>query len=454
MDRKTRILIVDDDPSLRRLLAIRLGDAGYAVESAGDGKDALAMIAPFRPDLVLTDLRMPSMDGMALFSEIRDHHPGLPVIILTAHGTIPDAVEATRNGVSGYLTKPFDSHQLLAAVTDALRVAAGPDADADSPIDRSWRADIITRNAAMETLLRQAALAASGEAPILIQGETGTGKQLLARAIHGAGPRRTRPFVHVDAAVIPETLLEAEFFGYDMGAVGGQRRIREGRFSAAHGGTLFIDEIDALPPVFQAKLLRALKERQVWPLAANDALPADVRLISATRRDPARAVEQRRFSQDLYYCINVVSLALPPLVERREDIPLLAAHFLKAAAGRAGKTVTGFSPQAMELLIGASWPGNVRELQNVIERAVALADTPLIPDSSIRRALHGKSGALTSLADARDQFERDYLVQLLQITEGNVSQAARIAQRNRTEFYKLLHRHRLDPVNFRSETAG
>ncbi|HET6655342.1 MAG TPA: sigma 54-interacting transcriptional regulator [Gammaproteobacteria bacterium] len=448
MSRGTRILVADDDPSVRRLLALRLQDAGYEVQSAADGQEALNLIGSFQPQLVLTDLRMPGLDGMALFGAVRQRYPGLPVIILTAHGTIPDAVEATRSGVFGYLTKPFDSKQLLEWVQNALRLGGGPGGAPESTLGKRWREDIITRNAEMESLLRQGVMAAIGDTPILIQGETGTGKTLLARALHRASARCERPFLTTNAAVIPETLLESEFFGHDTRAFTG-----DGLFQRADGGTLFIDEIDALPPDFQVSLLQALQDRQIRPRGSTRPLPADVRVISATRCSLDGAAQQR-LREDLYYYLSVVPLIIPPLTDRRDDIPLLAAHFLEAAAKRSGKTVNGFSPQAMERLLAAPWPGNVRELRHVVERAAALSEAPLIAEDLINRTLQGKRGdELGSLTEARDQFERDYLTQLLRITAGNVSQAARMAGRNRTEFYKLLHRHHLDPQRFRDDES-
>lgn len=451
MTDKARILVADDDPSVRRLLTLRLQAAGYETRAATDGREALGMISGFRPQLVLTDLRMPGLDGMALFAAIRQRHANLPVIILTAHGTIPDAVEATRKGVFGYLTKPFDSQSLLEWVAKALRFSGEePRSASGSTVERRWRDDIITRNADMESLLRQAGMAAVGETPIMIQGAIGTGKNLLARALHRASHRDRQPLVEVNAAVIPEALLEAEFFGQGAHAFKTARRPRAGLFRRANGGTLFIDDVDALPQGFQLKLLHALRAEAVQPLGEERPAPVDVRLITAMRNERTAGAIKGRLREDLYYALGVVPLVLPPLKARKEDVPLLAAQFLAAAARRAGKMVNGFSPGAMERLLAAPWPGNVRELRGVIERAVALADTPLIPEDLVTRALSGQSNdELASLSAARDEFERDYLVQLLRIAQGNVSHAARLAQRNRTEFYKLLHRHHLDPKSFR-----
>jgi two-component system response regulator GlrR len=444
-----RILLVDDDTSLLRLLSMRLTAAGYAVDAVESGAQALTRIATFQPHVVITDLRMDGMDGMTLCDTIHQQHPTMPVIILTAHGTIPDAVDATQRGVFGYLTKPFDSKALLECIERALRLIGQTTPAPGGEVDLEWRKDIISRSPQMEAVLRQVALVADSEAPVLIQSESGTGKELLARAVHNASRRRGRPFMAVNCSAIPDTLLESELFGHVKGSFTGATSDHEGLFQAARGGTVFLDEIADMSPASQAKLLRVLQEKEVRPVGSTKTVPVDVRIVSATRHDLEQAVAQGAFREDLYYRLNVVTLELPPLRERREDIPLLAAHFLSAVRERTGKDVKGFSPEAMELLIGASWPGNVRQLQNVVEQTVALTTTPIIPANLVQKALRYKSGEIPSLAEARDHFEREYLAQLLQISNGNVSTAARLAQRNRTEFYKLLRRHHIDPESFR-----
>ncbi|MGA9851763.1 MAG: sigma 54-interacting transcriptional regulator [Gammaproteobacteria bacterium] len=445
-----RILVVDDDPGLQRLLVMRLTAAGHKVQTADSGEQALVQLPLFRPQVVITDLRMSGMDGMTLFNNIRRRDQTLPVIILTAHGTIPDAVDATYNGVFAYLTKPFDSQMLLKWVDDALRIAGKPYLPEEHDPTPSWRTGIITRSLLIEDLLHQAKLVSSGDVAVLIQGESGTGKELLARAIHQASPRADKPFVAVNCAAIPETLLESELFGYSKGAFTGATADRRGLFQAADGGTLFLDEIGDMPLSFQVKLLRVLQEKEVRPVGANHPVAVDARIISATNRDLEQRVTSREFREDLFYRLAVVPLTMPPLAARREDIPLLVTHFLSLLSKGNGKKIRGFSPQAMELLLSAPWPGNVRQLQNVVEQTAALATTPLIPEILVQNALRDKTGQVASLSEAREHFEREYLVQLLQITEGNVSQAAHLAKRNRTEFYKLLHRYQLDPVAFRT----
>ena len=443
-----RILVVDDDPSLLRLLSLRLESAGYEVEAVESAEKALACLASFQPYLIITDLRMGGMDGMALFETVHSRYPALPVIILTAHGSIPDAVAATKRGVFGFLTKPFDTQQLMEQVEKAFLLSGGMP-DAGQVEDESWREGIITRSPLMEDVLRQARMIAMSDASLFIKGNSGTGKELLARSVHRASPRADRPFVGIDCGAIPEQLLESELFGHSKGSFTGASRDHPGLFRAADGGTLFLDEIGDMPLSVQVKLLRVLQEREVRPVGSVEAIPVDVRLISATHRDLEEEMAKGNFREDLYYRINVVSLELPTLAERREDIPLLASHFLKLVADKYGKEISGFSPEALEQLVSAPWPGNIRQLYNIVEQVVTLSASPVISARLVQQALRNKAGELPSFSDARSRFERDYLVQLLRITGGNVTQAARLAKRNRTEFYRLLHRHDVDPARFK-----
>ena len=447
-----QILLVDDDVGLLKLLAMRLNSAGYRVDAAESGEQALARLAAVQPQLVITDLRMDGMDGMALYNAIHESHPALPVIILTAHGTIPDAVEAMTRGVFSYLTKPFDSKALLKAVEQALRVSIAPHPSSeDSVANQEWRSEIISQSGVMEDLLQQARLVADSEAAVLIQSESGTGKELLARAIHKASRRHDQSFVAMNCSAIPETLLESELFGHVKGAFTGATQNHKGLFQAANNGTLFLDEIGDMTLTFQAKLLRVLQEKEVRPVGSSEMMPVDVRVISATHRDLDKGVANGEFRQDLYYRLNVVALVLPTLSRRPEDIPLLVRHFLRQIAERSGREPKTFSPEGIELLVAAPWPGNVRQLQNVVEQTFALSTSPVIPASLVRKALHNQPSQVLSFSERRDQFDRDYLTQLLRMTQGNVSRAARLAQRNRTEFYKLLRRYHLEPKAFRGE---
>ena len=439
------ILLVDDDGDLLELISLRLRSAGYVVHTARSGAQALGLLSQLRPQLLITDLRMDGMDGLALFERAHALLPTLPVIILTAHGTIPDAVAATRRGVFAFLTKPFDSMDLLAQAAQAL--ALGGSAGAGE----AWREGVVTRSLVMEELLRRAKLVAVSEASILLQGASGTGKEVLAQAIHRASTRCDGPFVAINCAALPEQLLESELFGHVRGAFTGAVQAQKGLFQEARGGTLFLDEIGDMPLALQAKLLRVLQEREVRPLGATTHSPIDVRVLSATHVDLAESMAAGRFRQDLYYRLKVVCLELPSLAARREDIPLLCSHFLSRLALRYRKPARSFAPEALALLANAAWPGNVRQLLNVVEQAVALSTTALMPASLIEQSLQPDARAVASLDEARRAFERDYLVSLLQATGGNVSQAARLAQRNRTEFYKLLQRHELSPATFKRD---
>jgi two-component system, NtrC family, response regulator GlrR len=445
---KARILIVDDDPDLLRLLTFRLEGADYAVDSADSAERALARLSVATPQLVITDMRMSGMDGMALFENIHKSNPALPVIILTAHGTIPDAVAATQRGVFGYLTKPFDSKDLLQQVERAVALSGGRTGNVNGEAD--WRAGIITRSLALESILGKAKLVAGSDASVLVRGESGTGKELLARAIHKASPRSAKPFVAINCGAIPEQLLESELFGHMKGSFTGAARDYKGLFQAAEGGTVFLDEIGDMPLPLQVKLLRVLQDKEIRPIGTTQIIPVDVRIISATHRNLEEAIKAGSFREDLYYRLNVVSFVLPALSERREDIPVLATHFLNQLADRYKKPLNGFASEAMEILIKSAWPGNVRELYNVVEQAVALSTTSIITPALVDSAMRGQSAELSSFESARSEFERDYLAKLLKITGGNVTQAAKLAKRNRTEFYKLLQRHHLDPKLFKA----
>ena len=456
-DSGPHILVVDDDEDILRLLSMRLRARGFRVSTANSAEEGLARIAVDPPRAVVSDVRLPGRDGLALFEEIRRTRPTLPVILLTAHGSIPDAVDATSRGVFGYLTKPFDSQLLLEKIDQALQLSAPVSGDSlavpltgEGHTDK-WLANMIFRSSRMAELMAEARMVAASDASVLVRGESGTGKEVLARAIHLASPRAQGPFIAINCGAIPEQLLESELFGHVKGAFTGAGNARPGLFQAANNGTLFLDEIGDMPLALQVKLLRVLQERMVRPLGATRAEPVDVRLISATHRDLDAAMAQGQFREDLYYRLDVVSLTLPRLEERREDIPLLAAYFVHQVAGKYGKPISGFAPDALEALATAAWPGNVRQLYNVVEQSCALTSTPLIPLTLVQRALRVPALEALSYSEAKQRFERNYLVQLLKLTEGNVADAARIADRNRTEFYRLLQKYDLTPAMFRGD---
>ena len=439
-----KILLVDDDPGLLRLLSIRLRAEGYDVEAVESAHKALSVLNRFSPDLVITDLRMDKMDGIGLLRELQTRSPGLRVIIITAHGTIPDAVTATQHGAFGFLTKPIEKDELMSLVERALKVSGSAEVDED------WASQIITRNQVMKEVMQQAKMVAATDARVLITGESGTGKELLAQAIHNASDRRNKPFVAINCSAMAENLLESELFGHEKGAFTGATRSHDGLFRAAEGGTLMLDEIGDMPVRLQVKLLRVLQESQIRPVGSTEAVQIDVRVISATHRDLQELMGEGKFREDLYYRLNVVNIKLPTLDDRREDIPLLVADFLQQISRESDQERKVYAPEAVEMLVTAEWPGNVRQLFNVVRQNVALSRSPVISGELVQQSLGEHAGKLASFSDARDEFTRNYLSQILQITTGNVSQAARLAKRNRTDFYKLLARHELNPDAFKN----
>nr|WP_321465576.1 sigma 54-interacting transcriptional regulator [uncultured Desulfobulbus sp.] len=448
MDRQqATILLIDDESDLLRLWKLRLESNGYTVITAESGEEGLAAFSAWRPDIVLTDLRMPGIDGMALFEAIRQQNKSIPVIIITAHGSIPEAVEATRQGIFSFLTKPIDGSALVDEVEKALALSSGT---AESPEARNtWRQDIVCQSQLMEELLSRAKLVAETDATVLIRGESGTGKELLAIALHNASHYRNGPFIPVNCTAIPENLLESELFGHVKGSFTGAVKNYAGLFQSAHNGTLFLDEIGDMPLYIQVKLLRVLQDRQIRPVGSSHPIPVNVRIISATHRNLEEAIRENAFREDLFYRLNVVSLELPPLHQRREDIPLLADHFLTLLQKKSDGQEKRFTPEAMKILVEAPWPGNVRQLYNVVENATALATSSLISEDLLHDAIKHHQKKILPLSEAKRQFEQQYLIQLLQTTQGNVSQAARLAQRNRTDFYKLLNRHHIVPALYK-----
>jgi two-component system response regulator GlrR len=421
-----RILVVDDDPDLLDLIGMRLTSAGYEVALAASGEAALESYRTEPPRVVITDLRMDGMDGHALFDRLHAMAPSLPVIILTAHGTIPDAVAATQRGVFSFLTKPFDGKELLSRVAAAVALSP-PLAVADD--DAGWQAGIVAASPVMDELLRQARRVAAGDEPLLISGPRGAGKEALARVVHAAGPRARKPFVAVRCssfATAPEGGLAAAIEG-------------------AAGGTLFLDDIAGLTPEDQARLLPLVRDS--GPFGSGK---RQMRVIGTATPLLEQTVRAGGFRSDLYYGLARTTLAVPGLDARREDIPLLVMEFTRRWQQRQAGSAPGFAPDALALLCEAPWPGNVRQLRHIVEQALGQAVTSLVPATLVRRLLREESEQeMAAFDDARRSFEYRYLVDLLTATSGNVAAAARIAQRNRTEFYKLLARHQLEPSAFK-----
>ena len=414
--RPPRILVVDDDPGLLRLLTIRLRSQKYEVEPADSAAKALDAVGRFRPDLVITDLRMAEMDGIALLRELQRRWPSLNVIMLTAHGTIPDAVKATQSGAFAFLTKPVEKEQLLEEVARALKTSGFSDTVED------WRAEFATRSPLLEDRLSKAHVVAETDAAVLISGEPGTGKDLLARAIHRASPRRALPFVRVDCGT-----LEAD-------SIRGEERL-DAAINEAAGGTLLLRGVQDLATSLQARLVRRLGA-------------TDVRMLATSDRRPEDLAADGRCSSELLDRLGAVHIDLPQLSRRREDIPLLVAQVLEEVAAETSQPKRTLSPEAIESLAAAKWPGNVRQLRTVIRQVAAVGAGPVITLDQVQEA-QGQTSQLPSFDEARDEFTRNYLVQLLQVTQGNVSQAARLAKRNRTDFYKLLTKHNLRPEEFK-----
>ena len=438
-----RVLLVDDDPSLLRLLGLRLRAFGHEVKGVESGAAALSVLDTFHPQTVITDLRMDEMDGLHLLDEIHKKRPGLPILIITAHGTIPDAVDATQRGAVGFLTKPVDKEVLQTKVAKALKNSA------PEYVNKMSRHEIISCSALMDDVLASAYKVSQSDASVLITGESGTGKELLARAIHNASSRGDREFIAINCSAIPEHLLESELFGHERGAFTNAMRSHRGLFQAADGGTLLLDEIGDMPTALQIKLLRTLQEGEIRSVGSTKATPIDVRLISATNCDLRNAIAQGKFREDLFYRLNVVSLHMPTLAERREDIPLLVTHFLTRLAEKRNEPAKTYTPEAMDMLVAASWRGNVRHLYNVVEQNVVLSPTRVISVHTVEHALGNDANEFLSYAEARDKFTREYLTRLLRMTSGNVARAARLAKRNRTDFYKLLRRSQLNPAAFK-----
>ena len=443
-----RILVVDDDEGLLHLLRMRLSALGFSVTPCTTGRDALVAARQETFDIAITDLRLRAEDGLVLTEELLQVQPGLPVIILTAHGSIPNAVEAMQRGAFGYLTKPFDDKELKATIDKALiqlRMTREIQRLKSLVKELYGLENVIARSPAMQRLFQQVAQIADSDATILLTGETGTGKEVLARVLHANSRRSKGPFVALNCAAISEHLFESELFGHIRGAFTNAMTAKRGLFQSANGGTLFLDEIAEMSLPMQVKLLRAVQEREVREVGADYTTKVDVRIITATNKDLSECVKAGTFRHDLYYRISVVPLTIPALRERRDDIPLLAQHFLKQSARRSNKDVRGFTPAAMHRLIGYPWPGNVRELENAVEKAVVMSRQDMVLPELLPSAGASTDIGLKPLTEAKEEFERSYLRNVPQRTGGNISRAAQFAGRYHADFYKMLKKYGLHP---------
>ena len=449
-----KLLAVDDDWNLLKIITMRLESMDYEVTAARNEEEAKQAAATQSFDLAVIDLQLGQQDGISLMEELRPMCPGMPVIILTAHGSIESAVEAMRRGAYTYLTKPFDARELALHVERALenrRLASEINRLKGLLAERDDFGNIVARSERMRRVLEVVSRIAENDSTVYIHGESGTGKEVIARAIHLASGRRDKPFVAINCAALPEALLESELFGHEKGAFTGAIRTTKGLFAQAHGGTILLDEIGDMPLAIQAKFLRVLQERQFYPVGGARPLEVDVRVIVATNKDLEELARQGLFREDLYYRIHVIPITLPPLRERTEDIPLLAETFLKKFSDQMKKGVKGFTPGALQRLMLHDWPGNVRELENTIEYAVAMTVQDVITEGLI---LPAKNGAplpepLKPLKEARDAFESTYLARLLELTRGNISSAATLAGKYRADFYLLLKKHHINPADFK-----
>ncbi len=454
---KEHILVVDDEEGLLHLVKMRLTAMGFSVTGCTTGREALAIAKNSRFDLAITDLRLGNEDGLDVTEELLRIHPGLPVIILTAHGSIPNAVEAMQRGAFGYLTKPFDDKELKAKIEEGLspQRMRGEIQRLKSLVNELYGMDnIVARSPAMQRLLQQVVQVADSDASILLFGETGTGKEVFARVIHSNSRRSKGPFVALNCAAIPETLFESELFGHVRGAFTSAHGAKRGLFQSANGGTLFLDEIGEIPLSMQVKLLRAVQEREVREVGSEISTKIDVRIITATNKDLGEAVKNGSFRNDLYYRISVVPLFLPPLRDRRDDIPLLAQHFLIASAKRANKDLRGFTPAALNRLVTHPWPGNVRELENVVEKASVMTRQDMITPDLLPSMGTSPEAPLKPLTEAKEEFEKTYLKNVLQLTGGNISRAAQFAGRYRADFYKMLKKYGLHPSTTKAKAEA
>jgi two-component system response regulator GlrR len=449
-----KILVVDDDRNLLELVKMRLESAGYEVTAILKEEEAVQALKEQMFDLALVDLQLAHQDGISLMETFLHIIPDLPIMILTAYGSIESAVEAMKKGAYSYITKPFDPKDLLLQIKMALenrRLTSEVKRLETLLEERYGFSNIVARSEQMRLLLDKVSQIAKTDSTVYIHGESGTGKELIAKAIHIASERKNNAFVAINCAALPEGLLESRLFGHEKGAFTGAIKTTKGLFSRAEGGTIFLDEIGDMPLGIQAKLLRVLQERQFYPVGSEKLVEVDVRVIVATNKDLEALVKQDLFREDLFYRIHVIPLFLPPLRERKEDIPLLVEHFRKKFSQQMNKEVKGLSPSAMQKLMFYDWPGNVRELENTMEYAVAMTQEDTIAEDLILPETKSTTSqpALQPLKEARNAYEKNYLIHLLSICKGNISKASKLAGKYRADFYDLLKKHDLKIEDFK-----
>ncbi len=461
LNRRTRILVVDDEEIVRESLSGWLQKDGYTLAVAADGPAALEQARRAPWSILLVDLKMPGMDGLTVLEEVKKLQPEAAVVIMTAYATIDTAVTAMKSGAYDYLVKPFDPEELSHLIRRVVESQSllRENVLLRKVLKRDYRfRDLLSKSPAMQAVFELARTAARSPSTILILGESGTGKELLARAIHAESPRSREPFVPVSCAALTETLLESELFGYEKGAFTGAGSRRQGKFEAADRGSLFLDEIGDISPKLQMDLLRVLEERRFFRVGGTEALQVDVRILAATNRDLKKAVAEGGFREDLFYRLNVIPITLPPLRERREDIPLLAQHFIERLDVELQRKVEGLTAEAMEILMRHDWPGNIRELRNTLERAIVVASGHMIQAKDLGLALAarlepgpGEDGArLPSL----EEVEREHVARVLKATGGNVSQAARVLGIDRVTLYAKMKKYDIRRPDDQPENAS
>ncbi len=450
----SQVLVVDDDASMQRMLRQRLEREGYAVQTAPNGQEGLDLIRKEVFNLIITDVRMPKLGGDELVRAVAQFNPDIPIIVMTAFGEVNEAVQLMQVGIYDYFTKPFDVEDLVVKVKKALdkQLTSSEAQQVRSKIMSRRKSDyIVGACAKIEELLTQISIVAQNDVPVIIYGESGTGKELVARAIHYTGKRADRPFVVENCGAIPENLIENELFGHVKGAYTDARTDQKGLFEEAHSGTLFLDEIGELPVGTQVKFLRVLQDGEFKRIGSTRPVRVDVRLIAATNKDLIQAIAEKTFREDLFYRLNVIPVHIPPLRERKEDIPLLINHFLTDFNKELSKAVEGFSPAAIQKMMTYRWPGNVRELKNKVKQAMVLTRNNVITAEDLFFHVPVSSNKFQSFKEAKREFEKEYISQVLRICQGNISQAARLAKKDRKDFYDVMKKYGIQPEAFRKQ---